>query len=111
MMFLSLLFRSGRPMLTGALLTACGIALVAVWALTGAGHGAALLARFGILGTLAGAALMTRTAYRRRHEPPAAPPADQKADASRHCHPPSLGRRRRPRRLNRESRVSRGASD
>jgi len=36
MMFLSLLFRSGRPMLTGALLTACGIALVAVWALTAA---------------------------------------------------------------------------
>jgi len=69
MMFLSLLFRSGRPMLTGALLTACGIALVAVWALTGGGHGAALLARFGTLGTLAGAALMTRTAYRRRHEP------------------------------------------
>lgn len=83
MMFLSLLFRSGRPMLTGALLTACGIALVAVWALTGGGHGAVLLARFGILGTLAGAALMTRTAYRRRHEPPAAPSADQKADASR----------------------------
>ena len=41
MMLLSLLFRSGgRPMLTGALLTACGIALVAVWALPGAGHGA-----------------------------------------------------------------------
>lgn len=36
MMFLSLLFRSGgRPMLTGALLTVCGITLVAVWALTG----------------------------------------------------------------------------
>jgi hypothetical protein len=84
MMFLSLLFRSGgRPVLTGALLTACGIALVAVWALTGAGHGAALLARFGILGTLAGAALMTRTAYRRRHEPPATPPSDQEPDASR----------------------------
>ncbi|HEY6315132.1 MAG TPA: hypothetical protein VIY52_30615 [Streptosporangiaceae bacterium] len=84
MMFLSLLFRSGgRPMLTGAVLTAFGIALVAVWALTGAGHGAALLVRFGILGTLAGAALITRTAYRRRREPQATPPADQKADASR----------------------------
>ena len=84
MMFLSLLFRSGRPLLTGALLTACGIALVAAWALTGAGHGTALLARFGILAVIAGAALMTRTAYRRRHEPPATPPSDQQADASRH---------------------------
>ena len=84
MMFLSLLFRSGRPMLTGAVLTASGIALDAVWALTGGGHGAALFVRFGILATLAGAALLTRTAYRRRHEPPAAPPGDQEADASRH---------------------------
>jgi hypothetical protein len=84
MMFLSLLFRSGaRPMLTGAVLTVCGIGLVAIWALTGAGHGAALLVRFGILGTLAGAALMTRTAYRRRHEPQATPPGDQKTDANR----------------------------
>lgn len=83
MMFLTLLFRTGRPMLTGALLTACGIALVAIWALTGAGRGAALLVRFGILGTLAGAALMTRAAYRRRHEPPATPPRDQRADADR----------------------------
>lgn len=84
MMFLSLLFRSGRPMLTGAVLTACGIALVAVWALTGGGHGAALFVRFGILATLAGAALMTRTAYRRRHQPPPAPPGGQKPDTSRH---------------------------
>jgi hypothetical protein len=83
MMFLSLLFRSSRPMLTGALVTGCGIALVAIWALTGAGHGAVLLARFGILGTLAGAALMTLTAYRGRHEPPATPSEDQKADAGR----------------------------
>ena len=83
MMFLSLLFRpGGRPMLTGALLTACGIALVAIWALTGAGRGGALLVRFRILGTL-GAALMTRTAHRRRHEPPATPPGDQKANAPR----------------------------
>jgi hypothetical protein len=80
MMFLSLLFRSGRPMLTGAVLTACGIALVATWALTGAGHGATLLVRFGILATLAGAALMTRTAYRRRNQPP---PGSQKPDANR----------------------------
>jgi hypothetical protein len=84
MMFLSLLFRSsGRPMLAGALLTLCGIGLVAIWALTGAGHGTALLVRFGILGTLAGAALMATTAYRRRHQPPAPPPADQKTDAGR----------------------------
>jgi hypothetical protein len=83
MMLLSLLFRSSRPMLTGTLVTACGITLVAIWAITGAGHGAALLARVGILGTLAGAAVMTLTAYRRRHEPPATPPEDQKADASR----------------------------
>ena len=80
MMFLSLLFRSGRPMLTGAVLTACGIALVAIWALTGAGHGAAVLVRFGILATLAGAALMTRTAYRRRNQPS---PGSQEPDASR----------------------------
>lgn len=83
MMFLSLLFRSGRPILTGALLTACGIALVAAWALAGAGHGAALLARLGILATLAGAALMTSTAYRRRHQPPASPPDGQHPDAGR----------------------------
>lgn len=63
---LSLLFRSGRPMLTGALLTACGIALVVIWAATGAGRGGVLLVRFGILATLGGAALMTVTAYRRR---------------------------------------------
>ena len=80
MVFLSLMFRSGRPMLTGAVLTACGIALVATWALTGADHGAALLVRFGILATLAGAALMTRTAYRRRNQ---LPPGSQKPDASR----------------------------
>lgn len=83
MLSLSVLFRSGgRPMLTGAALTACGIALVAVWALTGTGRGTILLVRFGILGTLAGAALMTRTAYRRRHQRPATPPGDQKADTS-----------------------------
>jgi hypothetical protein len=84
MMFLFMLFRSGRrPMLTGVLLTAAGIALVAVWALTGASHGTALLVRFGILGTLAGAALMTRTAYLRRREPEASPPREEEADASR----------------------------
>jgi hypothetical protein len=82
MMYLSLLFRSGRPMLTGALLTACGIVLVAIWALTGAGRGAALLVRFGILATLAGAALMTSTAYRSRNQPPPAPPGSQNPDAS-----------------------------
>lgn len=80
---LSLLFRSGRPMLTGAVLTACGFALVATWALTGAGRGAAILVRFGILATLAGAALMTRTAYRRRHQPPLAPPSGHEPDATR----------------------------
>jgi hypothetical protein len=86
MMFLSLLLRSSRPMLTGALLTICGIALVAIWALTGASHGAAILVRFAILGTIAGAALMTGTVYRRRHEPhepQATSPGDQEADASR----------------------------
>lgn len=82
MMFLSLLFRAGRPMLTGAVLTGCGIALVAIWALTGADHGAALLVRSGILATLAGATLITCTAYRRRHEPPATPPGEH-TDASR----------------------------
>jgi hypothetical protein len=84
MMFLSLLFRSGRPMLTGAVLTACGIALAAAWALTGAGHSAAVLVRFGILAALAGTALMTSTAYRRWHQLPPAPPAGQKPDTSRH---------------------------
>jgi drug/metabolite transporter (DMT)-like permease len=84
MMFLSLLFRTGRPMLTGAVLAACGIALVAAWALTGADRAAALLVRLGILAALGGAALMARTAYRRRHQPPPSPPppSDQKRDAS-----------------------------
>lgn len=82
MMFLSLLFRTGRPMLTGAVLAACGIALVAAWALTGADRAAALLVRLGILATLGGAALMARTAYHRRQHPPLAPPSDQKPDAS-----------------------------
>lgn len=80
MMFLSLLFRTGRPMLTGAVLAACGIALVAAWALTGADRAAALLVRLGILAALGGTALMARTAYRRRHQP--SPPSDQKRDAS-----------------------------
>ncbi|MDR0342436.1 MAG: hypothetical protein LBI49_04840 [Nocardiopsaceae bacterium] len=83
MMFLSLLFRSGRPMLTGAVLTGCGIALVAIWALTRAGHDGAILVRYAILATLAGATLMTRAAYRKRRQPSAAPPGDQKPDASR----------------------------
>lgn len=68
MMFVSMLFRSGRPMLTGAVLIAGGIALVAIWAMTGADRGAAILVRFAILAVLAGAALMTSTLYRRRHQ-------------------------------------------
>lgn len=84
MLFLFLLHRfGGRPMLSGLLLVACGIALVATWALTGADRGAVLLVRFGILGTLVGAALMTRTVYRSRREPQATPPGDQEENAGR----------------------------
>jgi Flp pilus assembly protein TadB len=84
MLFLFLLpCFGGRPMLSGLLLMACGIALVATWALIGAGPGAALFARFGILGALAGAALVARTSYRRRREPQAAPADDREADAGR----------------------------
>lgn len=83
MLFLFLLRRTGgRPMMSGLLLTACGIALVAIWALTGAGRGGAVLVRYGILGTLAGVALMTLTAFRRRREPRATPPADQQQGAN-----------------------------
>lgn len=79
-MFLSLLFRSGRPMLSGAVLTACGVTMVVLWTLTGSSRGAILLVRFGILATLADAVLMALTAYRRRHQPPADPPADASRD-------------------------------
>jgi hypothetical protein len=84
MLFMFLLNRlGGKSMLGGVLLTACGIALVAIWALAGVGHGTALLARFGILCTLSGAFLVVRTAYRGRHEPQATSPDDQKANANR----------------------------
>jgi nitrate/nitrite transporter NarK len=77
MLFLFLLRRfGGRPMLSGLLLMVCGIALVAIWALSGGGRGAVQLVRYGILCALAGAVLVVRTAYRGRRKPRAAPPGD-----------------------------------
>lgn len=89
MLFMFLLRRfGGRPMLVGTLFFGCGIALVVVWALTGARlGGGAVLVRYAILCTLIGAGLIARAAYRSRRPPPATPAGDpqevEEEDASR----------------------------